>query len=578
MMLRLQTITENLGTACKGRAWVIVTSQEDIEAVLGELKSSKNNDFSKIQGRFRTRLSLSSANVDEVIQARLLTKTDDAKNTLTVVYKAKADILKHQLSFTNTGMTFRAFADSTHFESVYPFAPYQFQLVQKIFEAIRRVGATGLHLARGERSMLDAFQSAATQLGSQEVGALVPLYRFYASIESFLDTAVKATIDQAADNPSLEQPFDGLVLRTLFLIRYVDEIKGNVDNIVTLFIDQIDVDRLVLRNKVEASLQRLEGQTLVRRNGDEFFFLTDEEREIGRSIKAIDLSSGEEVKKLGELIFDEVLGGNRKHRFEDTKKDFQFNRFCDQHPHGTKVEGDLSVSVVTPKSDDYGDWNEAKCLMQSNADGGQIVVRLRDDRKLGRELRTWLQTEKFISRANDGGLPASTIKILRDRADENRTRWDTLIVTVRDLMKEADFFAAGQVIRPKGGSGDAAIREALDYLIRNTFTKLGLLKHICQDPINEIRAVLAAPDTADQKLPLDGEGNAEALKEVLNFIRLKRQRHPEGHPARTHRKSVRKAALWLARMGGRASRRSSDDGWRGQPRHGRRDALSGQGV
>ena len=78
MMLRLQTITENLGTACKGRAWVIVTSQEDIEAVLGELKSSKNNDFSKIQGRFRTRLSLSSANVDEVIQARLLTKTDDA--------------------------------------------------------------------------------------------------------------------------------------------------------------------------------------------------------------------------------------------------------------------------------------------------------------------------------------------------------------------------------------------------------------------------------------------------------------------------------------------------------------------
>ncbi|PWC75519.1 BREX system P-loop protein BrxC [Azospirillum sp. TSH64] len=522
MMLRLQTITENLGTVCKGRAWVIVTSQEDIEAVLGDLKSTKNNDFSKIQGRFRTRLSLSSANVDEVIQARLLTKTEDAKDVLTAVYKDKADILKNQLSFTNTGMTFRAFTDSNHFAAVYPFAPYQFQLVQKIFEAIRRVGASGLHLARGERSMLDAFQSAATQLGPHEIGALVPLHRFYASIESFLDTAVKATIDQAADNPALDQPFDGLLLRTLFLIRYVDEIKGNVDNLVTLFIDQIDADRLALRNKVEASLQRLEGQTLVRRNGDEFFFLTDEEREIGRGIKAVDLSGGEEVKKLGELIFDEVLGGNRKHRFEDTKKDFPFNRFCDQHPHGTKTDGDLAVSVITPLSDDYTDWHEAKCLMQSNADGGQIIVKLRDDRKLGRELRTWLQTEKFISRANDGGLPANTIKILRDRADENRTRWDTLIVTVRGLLKEADFYAAGQVIRPKGGSGDAAIREALDYLIRNTFTKLGLLKHICQDPQAEIRAVLSAPDTADQKLQLDGgEGNAEALKEVLSFIRLK---------------------------------------------------------
>src|SRR5262249_13318559 len=71
----------------------------------------------------------------------------------------------------------------------YPFAPYQFQLVQKIFEAIRKVGATGLHLARGERSMLDAFQTAAKTLSVNEVGVLVPLYEFYPSIESFLDTA-----------------------------------------------------------------------------------------------------------------------------------------------------------------------------------------------------------------------------------------------------------------------------------------------------------------------------------------------------------------------------------------------------
>ncbi|MGA7980587.1 MAG: BREX system P-loop protein BrxC, partial [Chromatiaceae bacterium] len=59
LMLNLQTITENLGTACGGRAWVVVTSQEDIDAVLGEVRASKANDFSKIQGRFRTRLSLS---------------------------------------------------------------------------------------------------------------------------------------------------------------------------------------------------------------------------------------------------------------------------------------------------------------------------------------------------------------------------------------------------------------------------------------------------------------------------------------------------------------------------------------
>ena len=94
-------------------------------------------------------------------------------------FKQRGDILKSQLTFKNCGMTFRQFKDAGDFVKNYPFAPYQFQLIQKIFEAIRKAGATGMHLARGERSMLDAFQSAAKAVSLQEVGILVPLYDFY---------------------------------------------------------------------------------------------------------------------------------------------------------------------------------------------------------------------------------------------------------------------------------------------------------------------------------------------------------------------------------------------------------------
>src|SRR5690606_21299678 len=294
LMLNLQTITENLGTVCGGRAWVIVTSQEDIDAVIGEVRASKANDFSKIQGRFKTRLSLSSGNVDEVIQRRLLAKAPAASDELRGIYREKADILRHQLSFTNTGRTFNAFTDEDNFAAVYPFCPYQFQLVQRIFESIRKAGATGLHLARGERSLLDAFQKAAQAVGDREIGILIPLWRFYPSIESFLEGVVKSTIDNAGHNRSLE-PFDVEVLKTLFLIRYVEEIKGNVDNLITLFIDEIDADRQALRNQIEASLQRLEGQTLISRNGDDYFFLTNEERDISRQIKDVRLTSADEA-------------------------------------------------------------------------------------------------------------------------------------------------------------------------------------------------------------------------------------------------------------------------------------------
>src|SRR5690606_29639163 len=126
LMLRLQTITENLGTICKGRAWIIVTSQADMDAVLGEMSSSKANDFSKITGRFKTRLSLSSSNTDEVIQKRLLRKTPEAEKALHEVFAQKGDILKNQLSFDRSGPTLKNFDGPQSFVDNYPFVPYHF--------------------------------------------------------------------------------------------------------------------------------------------------------------------------------------------------------------------------------------------------------------------------------------------------------------------------------------------------------------------------------------------------------------------------------------------------------------------
>ena len=75
LMLNLQTIAESLNTFCKGQAWIIVTAQEALEKVVGDISASQSNDFSKIQARFNIRLPLTSRNVEEVIQKRLLKKS-----------------------------------------------------------------------------------------------------------------------------------------------------------------------------------------------------------------------------------------------------------------------------------------------------------------------------------------------------------------------------------------------------------------------------------------------------------------------------------------------------------------------
>ena len=520
LMLNLQTITEELGTVCRRRAWVVVTSQEDMDAVLGDMSRTKKQDFSKIQGRFFPPLSLSSANVDEVIQSRLLAKFPDVKAGLENEFILKGDILKNQLTFKDCGMTFRPFRDSVDFVKNYPFAPYQFQLIQKIFESIRKAGATGLHLARGERSMLDAFQSAAKTASQKEVGILVPLYDFYPSIESFLDTVVKKTIDQAASNPSL-QPADIKLLQVLFLIRYVDEMKGNVDNLVTLCLDLMDGDRLGLRRHIEESLGRLEKETLISRNGDVYTFLTNEERDINKEIKNVDLSGGEQAKLLGEIIFDDVLKGQRKHRYSTNKMDFDFNRRCDLTYVGNLKEAALLVSVMTPLADGYDLYDKAKALLDSTAEGGCVVVRLGNDEGLGRELQTYQQTKKYLLKKNDGTLSESTKRILRNCSEENNARRDRLTALLNEMMSSGEYFVAGQPLKQKTSTPLAVLGEALEYLVQNSFNKMGLLQYLSAEPLKELQAILRSNDIARETALLQaGENNPEALQDLRSYLQL----------------------------------------------------------
>lgn len=520
LMLTLQTITENLGTICQGRAWIIVTSQADMDAVLGELSASKANDFSKIAGRFKTRLSLSSSNTDEVIQKRLLRKTPEATEMLKSVFAQKGDILKNQITFDHSGPTLKNFDGPESFVNNYPFAPYHFQLVQKVFEEIRKVGATGAHLAYGERSMLDAFQMAASAIATADVGALVPMYRFYSAVEGFLDTAVKRTIDQAGENATLDC-FDVQMLRTLFMIRYVDLVKGTLSNLVTLSIEKIDEDKLALRKRIEDSLQRLEKESLITRNGDEFLFLTNEERDITQKIKATDVSSSEENKELASLLFKDLLRDQNKYRHQPNKMDYSLGRYLDGHALDGKYDADLKVEVISPLDTDYPQYTDAGCINKSAEGEGKILIKLGDDKSFFSELRTWLKTNKFI-RLNDDGTQSDITRILNDRGRENQERKKRLRARVEELLLQADVYALGQPLSASTSHVDTKLYDACRYLLENTYTKLVYLQHYQAEPWRELNAVLTADDIGQMGLSLDGEaGNPKATSEVERYIGLR---------------------------------------------------------
>ena len=394
LMLNLQTVTEDLGTACHGKAWIIVTSQQDIDSIT----KTKGNDFSKIQGRFDTRLSLSSANVDEVIRKRILEKNETGRQALTLLYDEKATVIKNLIIF-NDGVEKKLYSDRENFSAVYPFIPYQFNLLGSVLTSIRTHGSSGKHLAEGERSMLALFKESAVKVMNDEPGTIVPFNMFYDALEQFLDHSHKGVISHALDNEYLNpnheaECFDVNVLKTLFMIKYVKEITANLENITSLMVTNIGDDRLALKEKVEEALKRLVRQTLVQKNGEIYVFLTDEEQEINRAIETQSVEQAEVIGKVSELIFD-GLYDDKKYRYPafNGRYAFSFNQVVDDRPYKANQSYDITLKILTPNSDEVSDETTMRMLSgQSRC----VLVVLPEDTAFLDEIRSSLKIEKFI--------------------------------------------------------------------------------------------------------------------------------------------------------------------------------------
>ena len=284
LLLNLQSLIEKIGSECGEKVWVVCTGQEAIDEII----KTRQDEFSRIQARFKTRLSLSSSAVDEVIQKRILNKKPEATQMLEQVYDKNDSVLRNLFSFTDSVLDIKGYSGAMEFAVNFPFVPYQFIIMQKVFSEVRKHGNAGKHFSGAERSMLSGFQEAAQKIQDRDEYALVPLFRFYDTVHGFLDGSIRRVIERcakAAEDGNGIEAYDVDVLKLLYLVRYIDDIKASIDNIVILMADDIRVDKITLREKVKASLDRLDSQNYIGRTGDTYNFLTDEEQDIAREIK-----------------------------------------------------------------------------------------------------------------------------------------------------------------------------------------------------------------------------------------------------------------------------------------------------
>ena len=507
MLLNLQSLTEKIGSECEGKVWVICTGQEAIDEII----KVRADEFSRIQARFKTRLSLSSSSVDEVIQKRILKKKPEAAKELECVYEQNDSVLRNLFSFSGSIQDIKGYSGPREFTENFPFVPYQFIIMQKVFAEIRKHGNSGKHLSGGERSMLSGFQEAVQKIQEKDEYALVPFFRFYDTVHTFLDGSIRRVIERcqkAAENGDGIEQQDVDVLKLLYLIRYIDDIPSNLDNIVILMADDIRMDKVIMREAVRDSLNRLMGQkNYINRTGDTYNFLTDEEQDIQKEIKDTIVDTASIVGRIAKMIYGDIFTAKK---FRYGKYDFAFDQMVDGITVGVATGG-MRLRFLTMNTDaiEKTDFQ----LMAESKNNEAIVVLA--DTPYYESLESAMKIRKYVLQRNVSQLPKSMQKIISDQQDEATKYEESALVELQEAIEGAQFYVDGEHLEIKVGNAKSRIEQSLEYMVAHVYSKLDLITENV-DSDADIIAILTGAITT-----LPGvEPNRDAVSAMEEYLEM----------------------------------------------------------
>lgn len=511
LMTNLQTVAESLATKCEGRAWVIVTAQEDMNNILGDMSKQQSNDFSKIQARFANRLKLTSADVAEVIQKRLLTKNEQGHQLLQSVYASQTNNFSTLFDFVGRGVSYQNFRDETHFINSYPFVPYQFPLFQAAIRGLSdHNGFEGRANSVGERSMLAVFRNVAIAIQEEPVGQLATFDRMFEGIRGALKAGIQSMVHTAEHN--LNDAFAVRVLKALFLVKYVKQFKVTLRNLAVLMLERFDTDMSVLNQQLRNALDKLEQQTYIRRTGDEYEYLTDEEKDIEKEIKNTEIEETDLAKLLNELFFDYVIR-HSKIRYGNGQH-YAYARKLDDRLFGRNQE--LAINIITPLHPEFEALDRQR---MDNMARDELRIILPADERFMQDLMLYKRTEKYV-RQESGAQHEIVHRILQIKSEHNLQRYHELEVRANELLSRATLLAGSSDVATTG-DGQARVVAGFHQLIEQTYIHLRMLRPEAVYTETEIGKWL---HMAEGSLPGADSGNlSEPEQELFNHIRQSSQ-------------------------------------------------------
>ena len=274
-LLDLQAVSESLSSIGAGRVWTIACAQEKLDDVIRNSRVGEN-ELSKVQDRFKIRIHLSSEEVNEVIEKRLLNKNTKGHTYLKDFYSKNDGVIAEMTNLQNSTVKTKT-ENVEEFISCYPFHKFQFTLMANFLFKVNRKAKSG----GTERGMVIAFHGVMKSIKEKEAKSFVTAWQLNEQGQKNPDSDLMRKYDRASrEYTNKGSGFDGSqILKVINFLNESKEVDATIDNITKNLIWDIS-SYYELKPKVEEAIKALEIKNLIISKQGKFSISSDIEAKL----------------------------------------------------------------------------------------------------------------------------------------------------------------------------------------------------------------------------------------------------------------------------------------------------------
>jgi hypothetical protein len=434
-------------------------------------------ELAKVRDRFAIEVDLAPSDIREVTSQRVLKKKPSAKQTLQRLFEENKGKLAQATQLTGTLPGTPLHADS--FAELYPFLPYQIDLIISIVSGLRTQAGASRHVGGANRTIIKLAQQVLvnerTKLGKAALGRLVTLDTLYDLLEGLVSSERRRDVDDITHHFGADAA-ETHVAKALALLQFVPQVPRTPENLAAVLHPRVDA--APGRDQVVEALKQLAEVGKVRESEKGWELLShvgkswEEER---RGIEVFAKDRATLLQSAAETLFADV-GGYRHQNL----KTFNITPIVNDQRLGSK-QGDLELRVRFVTDPDALAAIRDQARVQSNQDAGgsagqnaiHWVVPIPDE--LTQLLNDLHRSGVMIARHERDHTPEQS-KLLTDEKGRQSSLRGKLTGMLKRVFPQGDHFFRGvhTPIKEFGVELDEAVKGALRITVPKLYPKFEL--------------------------------------------------------------------------------------------------------